>query len=166
MSQLVASMRPVDAIQLTIPNCRSSLAPVDLVRTFEMNSVARLMPIADAIVALIGSELLRSPEALAILAPGRAPLTFRALVRQIDAAILSLADGGFGRGDRVALALPNGPEMAVALLAVTGCATCVPLNPVLDEALYLVALRMLRFDVLVGREGEDTPAVRAAQSLM
>ena len=104
------------------------------------------------------ASALRNPDALAILAPGRAPLAFGALVRQIDAAIQSLAAAGFGRGDRVALALPNGPEMAVALLAVTGCATCVPLNPALDEASYVVALRTLRVDALIVPEGEDTPA--------
>jgi acyl-CoA synthetase (AMP-forming)/AMP-acid ligase II len=87
-------------------------------------------------------------------------------MRQVDATILSLATAGFGRGDRVALALPNGPEMAVALLAVTGCATCVPLNPALDETSYLVALQTLRVDVLIVPEGEDTPAVRAAHSMM
>lgn len=124
------------------------------------------MPIADTIVACIRNESLRSPDALAILAPRRMPLTFRELMRQIDATILSLAAAGVGRGDRVALALPNGPEMAVALLAVTGCATCVPLNPALDEASYLVALQTLRVDALIVPEGEDTPAVRAAQSMM
>ena len=36
---------------------------------------------------------------------------------------------GLGRNDRVALVLPNGPEMAVAFLAVAASATCAPLNP-------------------------------------
>jgi acyl-CoA synthetase (AMP-forming)/AMP-acid ligase II len=36
---------------------------------------------------------------------------------------------GIGRGDRVAVVLPNGPEMAVAFLAVAAAATCAPLNP-------------------------------------
>ncbi len=40
----------------------------------------------------------------------------------IDATIASLAAAGYGQGNRVALALPNGPELAVALVAVTGCA--------------------------------------------
>jgi len=33
-----------------------------------------------------------------------------------------------GRGQRVALVLPNGPELAVAILAVSNWASCVPLN--------------------------------------
>ena len=124
-----------------------------------------MTPIANTIVALIGSQSHRAPDALAILAPGRTPLTFQALTRQIDTAILSLAAAGFGRGDRVALALPNGPEMAVALLAVTGGASCVPLNPALDEASYRIAVQTLHIDALIVPEGEDTPAVRAAHSL-
>jgi len=120
---------------------------------------------ANTIVKLIARQSHRMPDALAILAPGRATLTFQSLTRQIDAAILSLAAAGFGRGSRVALALPNGPEMAVALLAVTGGATCVPLNPALDETSYRAALQTLRIDALIVPEGEDTPAIRAAHAL-
>ena len=36
---------------------------------------------------------------------------------------------GIGRGDRVAIVLPNGPEMATAFLAVACGATTAPLNP-------------------------------------
>ena len=76
------------------------------------------------IADIVRIKALAAPDALAILAPGRAPLAFGALARAIDATIQSLARAGFGRGDRVALALPEGPEMAVAVLSVSGCATC------------------------------------------
>jgi acyl-CoA synthetase (AMP-forming)/AMP-acid ligase II len=36
---------------------------------------------------------------------------------------------GIGRSDRVVMALNNGPEMAVAFVAMSSCVTCVPLNP-------------------------------------
>jgi acyl-CoA synthetase (AMP-forming)/AMP-acid ligase II len=36
---------------------------------------------------------------------------------------------GLGRHDRVAVVLPNGPEMAVAVLGVAASATCLPTNP-------------------------------------
>lgn len=35
---------------------------------------------------------------------------------------------GFGRGDRIALVLPNGPELALAILCTVHWASCVPLN--------------------------------------
>ena len=36
---------------------------------------------------------------------------------------------GIARRDRVAVVLPNGPDMAVAFLAATVWAVCVPINP-------------------------------------
>ena len=36
---------------------------------------------------------------------------------------------GVGRGDRVAIVLPNGPEMAAAFLSVAAAAAAAPLNP-------------------------------------
>jgi len=121
--------------------------------------------VATTIVEIIARHSRRTPDTLAILAPGRTPLTYQALTDQIDAAIRAVAAAGFRRGDRVALALPDGPEMAVALLAVTGSATCVPLNPALDEASYRAAIEASRIDALIVPYGEDTPAVRAANAL-
>ena len=124
-----------------------------------------MMPIADTIVARVGREALRAPDALAILAPGRAPLTYRALMHRIDGASKALAAAGFGQGHRVGLALPDGPEMAVALLGVTAGASCVPLNPALDEASCVAAMRTLRIDAMIVPQGVDTSAGRAARSL-
>ncbi len=44
-------------------------------------------------------------------------------------------------------------------------ATCVPLNPALDEASYRVAFSMLRVDALIVPDGEDPPAARAARAM-
>ena len=40
----------------------------------------------------------------------------------------SLHAMGYGRGDRIGLVLPNGPELALALLGLAQWASCVPLN--------------------------------------
>lgn len=40
----------------------------------------------------------------------------------------SLHEFGFGKGQRIAIVLPNGPELALAILAVSHWASCVPLN--------------------------------------
>src|SRR4029079_10988442 len=75
----------------------------------------------------------RTPEGIAIAAPGRAPLTYRRLLARIDAVADALDAHGIGQHDRVAIALPNGPEMAVAFLGVAAASSCAPLNPALRE---------------------------------
>src|ERR1700730_254601 len=69
-----------------------------------------------------------SPDAAAILAPGRPALSYRALHHQISYVGGALRAMGLGRRDRVAVALPNGPELAVAALGVAANATGLPLN--------------------------------------
>ena len=56
----------------------------------------------------------------------------------------SLARIGIGRGSRVATALPNGLETAVAMLGAMSFATCVPLDPSLDAAACRALLSALR----------------------
>ncbi|HEY6242838.1 MAG TPA: non-ribosomal peptide synthetase [Pyrinomonadaceae bacterium] len=69
------------------------------------------------------------PSVKAITAPGRLPLTYARLLSQLEAVRESLNAFGLGRNDRVVIVLDNGPEMAVAFMAVAACATAVPLNP-------------------------------------
>src|SRR5436190_18545766 len=68
------------------------------------------------------------PDAPAILAPGRVPLTYGRLYQHIDDMERTLRAMGIGRHDRIAVVLPNGPEMAVAILAVAASAACAPMN--------------------------------------
>src|SRR5437660_1236881 len=78
---------------------------------------------------LLDHQAQRIPDALAILAPGRAPLTYGRLYRHIDDIGRALRAMGIGRHDRIAVVLPNGPEMAVAILTVAASAACAPMNP-------------------------------------
>ena len=79
--------------------------------------------------ALVSSQAKRSPNAIAICAPGREPLTYARLAVQVSTVVKTLNANGVGRHDRVAIVLPNGPEMAVTFLAVAAGATSAPLNP-------------------------------------
>jgi acyl-CoA synthetase (AMP-forming)/AMP-acid ligase II len=65
----------------------------------------------------------------AIGAPERKPLTCAGLRRLIGVTISRLNALGIGRNDRVAIVLPNGPEMAAAFVAIAAGATTAPLNP-------------------------------------
>src|SRR5262245_41698979 len=78
---------------------------------------------------LLAERAACTPDALALLAPGRTPLTYGRLCQHVYDRVQTLQAMGVGRGDRVASVLPNGPEMAVASLAVAASATCIPLNP-------------------------------------
>ncbi|HET7412885.1 MAG TPA: acyl--CoA ligase [Pararhizobium sp.] len=69
------------------------------------------------------------PDAPAIGAPGRPFLTFSALSAQIAGTVERLNALGIGRNDRVAIVLPNGPEMATSFLGIAAGATTAPLNP-------------------------------------
>ena len=72
--------------------------------------------------------------ASAIIVPELAdPVTFAELRRQVRDLAGQLNAMGIGRGDRVAIVLPNGPAMAIAFLAVASCATAAPLNPAYRE---------------------------------
>ncbi len=68
-------------------------------------------------------------DAPAIGAPERPPLTFDGLRRLAADTIASLNAMGIGRNDRVAIVLPNGPEMATAFVTIAAAATTAPLNP-------------------------------------
>ncbi len=110
---------------------------------------------------LLADHAERTPDALAILAPGRAPLSYGRLQWHIDNVIQALHTLGFGRHDRIALVLPNGPEMAVACLAVAASATCIPLNPAYGISEFDAYLPELRAKAVIVQAGLDSP-VRAA----
>jgi amino acid adenylation domain-containing protein/non-ribosomal peptide synthase protein (TIGR01720 family) len=106
----------------------------------------------------------RTPDAPMLVASGRIPITYGRLQRHIDEVVQRLCALGVGCKDRVALALPTGPEMAVAFLAVAVGTTCAPLNPAssTDElALYLADLDAT---ALIVPAGTDTPARAVAQA--
>ncbi len=68
-------------------------------------------------------------DAAAITAPGAQDLTFDAFRKLVADTIATLNGFGIGRNDRVAIVLPNGPEMATAFVAIASGATAAPLNP-------------------------------------
>jgi oxalate---CoA ligase len=72
-------------------------------------------------------------QADAIGAPNKPWLTHGALRRQVADTAAALNAMGIGRGDRVAIVLPNGPEMASAFLSIASSATAAPLNPAYNE---------------------------------
>ena len=106
----------------------------------------------------------RIPDAPAILAPGRAPLTYGRLYQHIDEMGRTLRAIGIGRRDRIAVVLPNGPEMAVTFLTVATSAVCVPINPAYGTEELDRYFADLRLRALITQAGIDSPARRVALS--
>jgi len=110
------------------------------------------------IPGLIRQSAERTPDAVAIAASDRAPLTYARLARQLEALLAKLNELGIGRGDRLALVLPNGPEMAVAFLAGASTATCAPLNPDYRASEFDFFLADLEARAIVLPAGAESPA--------
>ena len=101
----------------------------------------------------------------AIGAPGRAWLSYgalRALSAEVEVALRSF---GIGAADRVAIVLPNGPEMAAAFVTIAQAAVTAPLNPAYQENEFSFYLQDLRAKAIVVPEGYDGPALAAAAPL-
>ncbi len=105
-----------------------------------------------------------TPNATAIAAPGRAPLTYCRLRAHIDDVVRTLNALGVGRNDRVAIVLPNGPEMAVAFLAVASGAVSAPLNPTYRANEFDFYLSDLGAKALIVQSGIHSPAIAVAQA--
>jgi len=104
-------------------------------------------------------------DATALHAPGGKALTYKALRAHVDRTVRALNALGVGRGDRVAIVLPNGPEMAAAYVAVaSGCASC-PLNPAYRADEFEFYLSDLNAKALLVEKGSTSPAVAVAQKL-
>ncbi|MXX55172.1 MAG: AMP-binding protein [Gemmatimonadetes bacterium] len=112
-------------------------------------------------------QLLRSGGGgdIAFSAPGRPDLTYDGLRDHVRATVAALNERGIGRGDRVAIVLPNGPEMASAFVAIAAGATTAPLNPAYRQPEFEFYLEDLGAKALVVAEGDDTPARAAAAAL-
>jgi acyl-CoA synthetase (AMP-forming)/AMP-acid ligase II len=104
-------------------------------------------------------------DAVAIAARDALPLSYGALRALIDRTVQSLNDLGVGRGDRVAIVLPNGAEMATAFLCVASAAASAPLNPAYRQDEFEFYLEDLKAKALIVDEGSESPALRAAEKL-
>jgi acyl-CoA synthetase (AMP-forming)/AMP-acid ligase II len=104
-------------------------------------------------------------DAVAIAARDAPPLSYGALRALIDRTVRSLNDLGVGRGDRVAIVMPNGPEMATAFLSVASAAASAPLNPAYRQDEFEFYLEDLKAKALIVEAGSDSPALRAAEKL-
>ncbi len=103
-----------------------------------------------------------APDAPALLGGECPPLTYGQLAEELERTRGALAGLGIGRGARVAVALPNGPAMAAAFLAVASAAACAPLDPDLGTEGFTRRLSRLRPDAVLRAAGAVPGLYQAA----
>lgn len=104
-------------------------------------------------------------EAVAFMAPARDPLRYGPLGQLMERTARMLRTHGLARGDRVALVLENGPEMACAFVAVSAACTAAPLNAAYRGEEFAFYLSDLGAKALIVAHGSDSAAIAAAREL-
>ena len=98
-------------------------------------------------------------DAMALAAPSAKPMTFAGCASWSRNTGVALARFGAGGQDRVAIVLPNGPEMAAAFLSVASHAASAPLNPAYKAEEFEFYLSDLSAKLLIVEEGSTSPAM-------
>lgn len=101
----------------------------------------------------------------AIGAPARSALTYAGLRALRETLGEEFARRGLGADDRIAIVLPNGPEMATSFVCVAAMATAAPLNPAYKDAEFEFYLSDLGAKAIIVAAGVATAARDAAQRL-
>ena len=117
------------------------------------------------IYEVLRDQAKKSPEVDAILSPGRPSLSFAELYSHIEKIVAQLQDMGIEFNDRIAIVLPNGPEMATAFLATACAGASAPLNPLYTAEDYEFYFTDLSAKALIVFKGSDGPAMEVARRL-
>jgi acyl-CoA synthetase (AMP-forming)/AMP-acid ligase II len=105
------------------------------------------------------------PDAPAVGAPGRPWLTFAGLKKLVDDTLGTLNGVGIGRGDRVAMVVPNGPEAATSFVAVASGTTSAPLNPAYRAEEFQFYIDDLKPKAVIVPKGLESPVRGVAEKL-
>ena len=123
------------------------------------------MEIGQTLHEVIRGWAARTPDAPALLAPGRSALSYAALARLMDATHTRLRSLGLGSGARVAVVLPDGPEMAAVFCAVAGAVACAPMNPASTADDFEFSLTDMRASAIVVDRSGAAMAADVAERL-
>ncbi len=116
---------------------------------------------SDTIAELLAGK---NPDSPAIGAPGRAWLSYGGLAALSASVRQQLRAAGVSLEDRVAIVLPNGPEMAAAFITIGQSAVTAPLNPAYRQDEFAFYLEDLKARAVVLPLGYDGPAAAAAEA--
>ena len=122
------------------------------------------MPQYSTIHSLLRAAAAVSPDAPAVLGLDARPLVYRELLEHVEGNARALNGLGIGRADRVAIVLPNGPEMAVGVLSIAAAAASAPLNPAYTAAEFEFYLADLKPRAVITSAGSESPVLAVAAS--
>jgi acyl-CoA synthetase (AMP-forming)/AMP-acid ligase II/thioesterase domain-containing protein/acyl carrier protein len=122
----------------------------------QTKTAPRLTPYDATLDAIIAQQIANRPECPAIITSKNNCLTYQALGELIGAFGEGLRANGVGRSARLAIMLPDGPELAVAVVAAVCHAVAVPLHPELTATELDELFAMLRIDALVVSDRVDS----------
>lgn len=105
---------------------------------------------------------LRTPDRKAIEGIQRKPLTYSMLLQQIEETSYRINAVGLEKKNRIAIVLPEGPEMTTVFLAVGCSAVAAPLNPAYQLDEFICYLSNLGISALITMPDFCPQAVQAA----
>src|SRR5262245_11717220 len=108
-----------------------------------------------------------SPSHIAVTGFG-SEVTYDQLRQQVEDLIQRLNELGLGRGDRIAIALPNGLEMIASFLAASAVGAAAPLNPAyrLDEFKFYLEDTGARALIIPPTGSDEARAAAGDQTLI
>jgi len=121
--------------------------------------------VSTTVLEQLSRQAQATPDAIAIHAHGRKGLTFTALHSHLATTASAFNRLGAGRGDRVGIVLPGGPEIATACLAAAAVSIATPINPDFKQAEYETVLARLAPKLLLTLAGGQHPVRAAARTL-
>ncbi len=123
-------------------------------------------PGKDTFQALIEMWAQRQPGSPALITPGQEILTYQGLAGCMEKNRSAFVSAGITKKDRVAVVLPQGPEMVTTFLSVSSLAPVAPLNPAYTAEEFAWYLRDLRCTVLITLDGYESPVFTPARDLL
>lgn len=114
------------------------------------------------IYSVLGAASRHSSSRAALLGIKLKFLTHNGLIQQIERTVDALNQADIGSGDRVAIALDDGPDAAACCLAVAAAATAVPLNTECTAPQFHEHFSALSPKALIVEAGSESAAVRVA----
>jgi oxalate---CoA ligase len=103
------------------------------------------------------------PNHSAILSSSFAPLSYRRLQQQIEGFGSQLRQAGLRREARIGIALSDGPEAVLAIVAVSCCAIAVPFDPTLTASEVDQRLGILSLDAIILGEASNSSVRSVAE---